>query len=102
MSKTKAVEVVWEEPPTLDRRPGKPRYADALETLKAHPDRWGRIYQGKIGTAASLASRIRKGEGAFGDMPGSFEACTRTINGKTRVYAKWIAPNSEEKVDTPA
>jgi hypothetical protein len=85
----------WEDPPPRDLRGGSrypvpaSKYAPLADELKAHPGRWALIYVGEKAKATSIARVISLGQVpvmAFRD----YEAVTRTADGQTRVYARYI------------
>lgn len=81
----------WEDPPPRDLRGGsrypapESKYAQILRELSARPGRWALIFVGSKSRATTIADAIRYGERAL-----SFDAVTRTVDGKTRTYARHL------------
>ncbi|MEY9876586.1 hypothetical protein ABH931_006096 [Streptacidiphilus sp. MAP12-33] len=68
-------------------------YAAKLTEMKSYPGRWVRLGTYPI-TQATLSGkigfRIRRGIFATCQPAGSFEATQRTVDGKIRLYARYM------------
>ncbi len=82
----------WEEPPKHGNTgKARSRFNALAEALTSAPGRWAVVAEGvPTGSAASLASRIRAGRGAFSPR-GSFESrCVGPTGGPSTVYARYV------------
>lgn len=84
--------IVWEDPPPApDREVPLTRWREVAAMLRSHPKRWA-IVQTCVtdNYATTLASRIRTGQKLAGFRRGHFEAKVRTVDGRHRVYARYV------------
>ena len=88
-----SVEVVWEEPPVGPARSGGRFSLAFAKELRANPGRWAKwpTPYTSPGSAAQLAGRIKSGIGAAWEPKGTFEACVRTADGASFVFARFVA-----------
>lgn len=94
--------IVFKDLPAPTRRSSGPSFdhADAVQKLKAQPSEWAVVQErNKRGDAATAAYQIRKGILAAFRPAGSFEAKSRTEDGKFRVYARYIGEVSSSASD---
>ncbi len=86
-----AAELVWENPPAKTRRS---KYADVAAALKENPGQWAvlrTVDANHKKSIWSMTGHIHSGKYVdFQDPHGRFEACARTINGTTRLYARYV------------
>lgn len=79
----------WEAPP--DKGPRSTKWSKIFAELKANPDRWANLYNGKTRNAHSLAGRLRKqyGEG--------YKITSQTVgDGDAGVWAKYLKVEEDE------
>ncbi len=87
-----------EPPPRKHRSLKKTKHEIIADKLKNHPGEWALI--GTLGTVSSMnttAHAIRYGKLPAYAPTGSFEAVGRTVNGKHRVWARYIGPDGEHR-----
>jgi hypothetical protein len=84
--------VIWESPVPRKYVPNTSTVLnDEARELRAHPHEWAVIRDYDNQRAANVfAWAVRKGQRAVFRPAGSFEATTRTVNGVTRVYARYV------------
>jgi hypothetical protein len=94
----------FEDPPTREEHPPTPtfpttstRYGVIADELRARPGEWALIVVYAMPwIARNVVGFIRRG--AFNAFPaGQFEAVARTVDGKHRVYARYVG--SEARPD---
>lgn len=86
-------ELTWEEPPGTGAWAAgiRGKHAQVAAQLKEHPGQWAKIpVTGGPVTARNMAYQIRKGEMAAYKPPGAFEAVSRTVDGQTCLYARYV------------
>lgn len=94
----------WEEPRELVRARRAPRRVEpspwtaVAEALQAYPGEWAVIYEGNQGQASGIAQAVIQaaGRGAVFAPRGAFEALTRSVNGTTCTYARFVGEPSPE------
>jgi len=86
----------WEDPPPYQPRArkgdGEDHRAFAHE-LKGRPGDWA-VLPWPVAQAVVTAAQIRSGSLAAYRPGGDFEAVSRTANGMTRVYARYVGESS--------
>lgn len=90
--------VHFEEPPVAHRgRRGVSRIKQEIaQQLKDRPGEWAWIRNGKSrGAAASIAYHMKIGTSPAFRPEGSFEAVSRNVDGKYRIYARYIGEGGE-------
>lgn len=90
-------DIIWEDPPVLNAgRPADPAKAEFIEALKAHPGKWA-IYPRDFPSSGSAGgfSKDLRGAKQKDHTPTGIESCTRTKDGITRVYARWVGLDPE-------
>lgn len=87
----------WEDPPPTNARwtggssGPRSKYAPLAEQLRAHPGRWALVREvDRQSDAAGFASLIRFGRTICFEPRGDFDACTRAVDGRFRVYARYL------------
>lgn len=86
--------LLWENPPTLNQRPGK--YSGLAAALRENPSKWAMVRQCPTHkTAAGFAQNIRSGK--FVDFrDGNYEAVVRTVDGSARVYVRYLPTTNSD------
>ncbi len=88
--------VRWEDPPPPYRgrsRPPQFAWADACQELARHPHRWALVATIRNSRdAAQYALMLRQGR--LGGMGAALDAVARTVDGESRVYARWVGDPS--------
>jgi hypothetical protein len=85
----------WEDPPPTGkpwaggRRPGS-RFDAIADELRDETGRWGVIFAGARNVAHGIASAIAQAKTRCFQPLGSFQVATRTRNGITTVYVRYI------------
>ena len=79
--------VVWEEPP-LPRTKGI--WLERLAPLVEHPGEWARVHETSSQIARNTAGNLTRG--VLMTPPGQWEFAARTVDGKGRVYARYLGP----------
>lgn len=83
----------WEEPPVAKGQGAvgqrQSQYTGVADQLRAHPGRWALVCE-KQGRGGGLASHIRMGQMQCFAPGGDFDAVQRTVDGVTRVYARYV------------
>jgi hypothetical protein len=84
----------WEDPPPPVEVAAVPRRAWAMVAaeLRDEPGRWGLIDDACTGP--HVAQRIKAGVGWWSPA-GSFDACTRSVEGRLHVYARYVGAVSD-------
>lgn len=90
----------WEDPPQTKAKGGcgrpNSKYAPIADQLRDHPGRWALVREAdRQNAAASLAGVIREGRTVCFAPRGDFDACTRAVDGRYRVYARYLGDNEE-------
>lgn len=81
--------LTWENPPA-SKGPGKKTCPEA-DALRANPNQWAKVYEkDSQSRAGAVATTIKKGTRAGFGPKGTFEATTRTQDGKGVVYARFV------------
>lgn len=82
--------LVWEDPPPAERRK-RSQWGQVADQLRARPHTWARIRECRSNAAArSTATQIRRGRRDGMEPAGSFEAESRTVDGRHFVYARFV------------
>lgn len=90
-----AAVIRWEEPPPSRAGWGRgrpcSRYMALADQLRARAGEWALIREADTpNRAASLAGLIREGRVVCFGPRGDFDACTRSVDGRYRVYARYL------------
>jgi hypothetical protein len=84
-------EIVFEEPPQDGRRTSGRDHAGIARSLKDRPGEWAKIYTSETSNPASTSAwQIRAGLLVPYRPAGAFEAVSRKVDGKYRVYARFV------------
>lgn len=80
--------ITWETPPPS--RAGRPaQYKHIFRTLAEHPGEWARVkIPVKDSHLSSFANNVNGGRVKGSEPKGTYEACTRTVDGKTSLYIR--------------
>lgn len=85
------------EPPPKRVRVTWGRHADVASKLRAKPGEWAPIgTYNSSQTAASIARQIKRAVLSAYMPAGSFEAVSRTVDGESRVYARYVGEKTDE------
>ena len=82
----------WEDPPPQRRSPSRHNWALIAELLRANPKRWAVISEGTRAADAALTRQIKSAMIMAFRPAGHFDACSRSIDGKTVTYARYLGP----------
>lgn len=85
--------LTWEEPPEVKN--GRPaQWPTRLDPLKARPGSWACVATQARGDGGGSLSRTASfiKSGVYG---GGFEAVTRTVDGQTRLYARFVGDGED-------
>jgi hypothetical protein len=89
----------WEEPPPAKRYAttgvGHSSYAPLADELRGRPDQWALVMD-KPGRDTGLANHIRMGQMLCFSPAGDFDACSRQIDGRTLVYARYLGDPADD------
>jgi hypothetical protein len=84
-------DLVWKEPPS---EPQRQSWSIIAAELLAHPGEWAIVAEKpNSAAAANVASQIKRGVYS-GMSAGEFEAVARTVDGVSRVYARYAGSAS--------
>lgn len=90
-------EVRWEDPPPArGTRQARSRWHRIAAELRANPGQWAVVATYPSMSARSTAVKINAGKVAAMRPAGHWEACTRTVEGETRIYARYVGGGSGE------
>lgn len=84
--------MIFEDPPEIDRvRPDGPKHTRIAAALRDRPGEWAIVKTTLThGAAAAAAHQIKTGRLSAYAPEGSFDAVSRTVEGKHTVYAKYL------------
>lgn len=91
--KVGGMNLTWETPPTTHRGPEAGKYVEVFETLRGRPGEWARLDTG-LKSLASLSTPIKNGD-LVGCEAGEFEATTRTVDGESRLYVRYVGTQAD-------
>jgi hypothetical protein len=96
----------WEDPPPPRGGPERDRprneMADAVAAqLRMRPGRWAKVYDGPRSCGTGLASHIRSGALSGFGPGGDFDACSRLIDDRRVVYARYLGDGDVVEVAGP-
>ena len=89
-------DLIFEEPPgrTGGGVAGSSPFGQWLASLRSHPSEWAKWPEPKSWSAAgSAASKASRGV-AYGVKPGEFEVVSRTVDGQTFIFARYVGAKS--------
>lgn len=95
-SKQMTSSIQWETPPAPRRGREVQDHSAFAETLRSRPSQWARdprVFPSKS-TAYTAAASICHGRAKAFRPAGTFEAVTRTIDGESVVYARFVGDKS--------
>ncbi len=90
-------EIIWEDPPGAYSRGNK--YRELLDQIRQQPGRWARLDGGGKSKTSTVAANIKRGVTAGSAPAGSFEAVSRTVDGKSSVYVRYVGDFGDEVAD---
>lgn len=80
----------FEDPPTPHRRGPSKEYQAIAEALRARPGEWAIIHDHAAeGSSRNVAVRIKNGTCRAFRPAGAFDAVSRRVEGRFRVYARY-------------
>lgn len=85
------MELTWETPPEAHTG-ARARYVHILNTLRERPNEWARLEVPGVKDPSGLATAINAGTIKGSGPAGDFEAVTRKVDGKIRLYVRHVRP----------
>lgn len=85
----------WEDPPPQRRPPSRHNWALIAEKLRTNPKRWAVISEGSRAADAALTRQIKSAMIMAFRPAGHFDACSRSTDGKTVTYARYVGPSDD-------
>jgi len=103
MSDTSAAVIRWEAPPASAtaeranrRSTRRSRYEPIADALRTHPGEWAVVFEGGAGAGGAMVTHVRFGQMQCFCPTGDFDATSRSVGGRTVVYARYLGDGDGE------